>query len=292
MHLPEFPNTEKPFDNNIRNKLKHYVYGLFDPKTGDIFYIGKGGGKDGLGNDRVFGHFAEAKDAFFNGSTSDKVEKIHEIWLREKNREVDWKILRSGLETEEEAFNVEAALIDTLKACGHKLLNTQGGHRSGESGVLERGDVYAWAAPKLDVTSIPDELRDRPIFIFNIQNPVKRMRKEGVQPDYVEATRRAWKMGEKWTRKENAIAIGLVDGISRAAFEIQSWHPDETAPKRWAMEPKPLPDDLADVLKEKSFSELMQPAKGYMQQGGFPVIKFPKGKDGVEFLRGAKKSTL
>lgn len=290
MEQRNFPNLGKSFDNNINMKLGYHVYGLFDPDSGEIFYIGKAGGKEGRGNARVFSHFLEAKDRLYEPYNSPKVEKIQEIWARKK--EVDWKILRSGLESESEAFNVEAALIDTLKVCGHEILNTQGGYHSSRHGVLNSDDVYAWAAQKIDVASIPDELRERPIFIFNIQNAVKNMWKERGQPDYVEATKRAWNVAPKWRRMENAIAIGLVDGISRAAFEVDSWKSDAILPELYEMLPKPLPYDLEDVLKEKNFVEVLEPCKGYMQFGGYPIIKVPKDVDNVVFLRGVNPKKL
>lgn len=280
----KFPNLAKPFDNNINAKLGHYVYGLFDPESGEIFYVGKAGGKEGRGNARVLSHFEEAKDRIFELDNSPKIEKIHEIWARKQ--EVEWKILRSGLASEREAFNVEAALIDTLKVCGHEILNDQGGHHSNRCGLLRSDDVYAWAAQEIDLASIPNEMRERPIFVFNIQNAVKAMWKERGQPDYVEATRRAWKVAHKWRRMENAIAIGLVDGISRAAFEVECWKPDDVLPNLYQMLPRPLPDDLEKVLKEKSFFQVLEPCKGYMQFGGYPIIKFPKDDDSVVFLRG------
>lgn len=119
MELPKIQNTEKPFDNNINMKLGYHVYGLFDPETGAIFYIGKAGGKEGRGNARVLSHFSEAKDRINKPNNSPKVDRIHEIWKR--GQDVEWKILRSGLTSEDEAFAVEAALIDTLEVSGHIL---------------------------------------------------------------------------------------------------------------------------------------------------------------------------
>lgn len=284
MHRIQPRNNEKPFDNIINNKLGYYVYGLFDPQNGDIFYIGKAGGKEGRGNARVLGHFDEAKAELSSTSKSDKIKRIHQIW--DSGQDVAWKILRSGLKSEEEAFAVEAALIDTLEACGHELLNDQGGHHSRQKGILGRDDIYVWAAPEIDISQIPDELRERPVFIFNIQKAVKGMWKKDGQPNYVDATKRAWNVSARWRRKDNAIAIGVVDGISRTAFEINEWKPDAIEPKRWEMVPHSLPKDLEQALKEKNFSKVLEPCKGYMQFGNYPIIKFPEIGDTPVFLRG------
>ncbi|MBQ2263452.1 MAG: GIY-YIG nuclease family protein [Loktanella sp.] len=285
MKLPHIPNSERPFDGNINAMLGYHVYGLFDPETGQFFYVGKAGGREGQGNARVFSHFQEARDRISEPNNSAKVTRIHEIWRR--GEDVDWKILRSGLTTEAEAFAVEAALIDTLRLCGHHVLNDQGGHYSNRRGVLGRDNIYAWAAPDVNVEDIPIELCERPVLIFNIQNVVRRMRADGKQPDYVAATKRAWIISAKWRSKENAIAIGLVDGVSRAVFAIDGWKPDESLPKRWEMLPRPLPQELEAQLKEKNFSALLEPCKGYMQFGGFPILKFSENGREAVFLRGA-----
>ena len=44
------------FNSEIIKKMKYYVYLLSDPKTGEIFYIGKGQGN------RVFSHLKDTSD--------------------------------------------------------------------------------------------------------------------------------------------------------------------------------------------------------------------------------------
>lgn len=290
MEERKLPNQERPFDNNINIELGYHVYALFDPENGEIFYVGKAGGKEGRGNARVLSHFEEARNRDVNAENSAKIRKIHEIWRR--GQDVEWKILRSGLASESEAFTVEAALIDTLEACGHKLLNSQGGHHSNRRGVSTRADVYVLAAPKVVVANIPSGLRERPIFIFNIQNAINKMWKELGKPDYLAATRRAWNVAPKWRRMENAIAIGLVDGISRVAFEIDEWKPDDILPNRYEILPKPLPEELEAELRERNFAEILEPCKGYMQFGNYPIIKFPANGDTIVFLRGMGRNKV
>lgn len=43
----------KYFDSLVSEKLGHYVYVLIDPASNQPFYVGKGGGKDGRGNQRL-----------------------------------------------------------------------------------------------------------------------------------------------------------------------------------------------------------------------------------------------
>lgn len=97
------------FDDLVAKKLGHYVYTLFDPETGQPFYVGKGGGRTGLGNRRVFDHFDEAH----SGKERNKIAKIQQIW--KTSGDVPWKIVRSGLKNEHEALLVESALIDSKR---------------------------------------------------------------------------------------------------------------------------------------------------------------------------------
>jgi len=283
------PNNDKEFDDNINEKLEHYVYGLFDPKDNLPFYIGKAGGKSGKGNARILHHFHEAKQKLCLIDNSEKIERIQKIWAR--GQEVDWKILRSGLKTEEEAFAVEAALIDTIKACGIKLCNKHSGHHSRQRGLLLREDIYAWAAPAFDQRTISAELRGRPIFIFNIHNAVRKMRETLGYPNYLEATVRSWIVGEEYRKYEDAIAIGLVNGVSRSAFFISEWKQSEVTQegKKWEIVPEELPEVLAAELLNKNYSDLLEVCKGYIQRGGFPIIQFPEGGGEIIFLRGRGK---
>jgi hypothetical protein len=266
-------------------KLQSYVYGLFDPRDGMPFYIGKAGGKRATGNARVLDHFEEARSQIGQATVSDKVSRIHEIW---EFGDVVWKILRSGLQTDEEALNVEATLIDTLQACGLKLCNAQGGHRVKRFGLLSSDDIYAWAAPKFDPNACSAELRGRAIFMFNIYKEVSRMKADGLTPNYVEATIRAWIVGRHYRLLPNAIAIGLVEGVSRCVVAIEGWKKFEGVSKKvlWEIVPCELSKAVSDELLNKSFSAVLRPCAGYMQRGGYPIISLPKNGQGLKFCRG------
>lgn len=63
---------DNKFTPEVESKLQYYVYALVDPRTDQIFYVGKG-----VGN-RVFQHIADAenKNAY---STSEKLDQIRAI---------------------------------------------------------------------------------------------------------------------------------------------------------------------------------------------------------------------
>jgi len=292
-------NREPPFDTNMTDALGLYVYALFDPRDGCPFYVGKGGGKHG--NDRVLHHFLEARENIRTstdqpraGKERAKVRRIQQIWR--DGHEVEWKIIRRHLRDEEEALNVEAALMDAFAACGHELTNIQGGHRSARQGFVERDSLRELAAPPIMGHDFPAELRNRPIFIFNIGTKVGKMWKKidrikypKERPDYVKATQCCWKLGPYWPNQDDALAVGVVAGISRSAIGIANWTPCYNDPDRWQITPLDLASETHQAVVNRKFSEILEPVKGYLQLGGFAVIEISNTGECI-FRRGSKSS--
>ena len=105
----------------------YYVYGLIDPRTNQMFYIGKGTGN------RVFEHEKES----LSNPDSDKlklktISDIHNLGLTVKK-----VIINSNL-TEPEAFAAEAALINAFNYISDiGLTNIVAGHHSPEALSVE-----------------------------------------------------------------------------------------------------------------------------------------------------------
>lgn len=288
-------NRHLPFDNNVAAELGHYVYALFDPRDRKPFYVGKGGGKNG--NDRVLHHFIEARnkrgnDADISSEEMSKVNRIREIWSL--GCEVDWKIMRRNLPSEAEAFSVEAALIDAFRACGFRLLNVQGGNKIEKHGLIEKDRLWEFAAPPLVAADFPDELLNRPIFIFNIGNQVETMWKQidrtetpDFRPDYIEATACCWRVSRRWRGLSDAVAIGMVAGISRAAFDVGSWEPCQGSSSHWRIVPQVHGWKSHGSLLNRKFGVFLEPAKGFMQRGGFIVCQVSEARERM-FLRGSR----
>jgi hypothetical protein len=117
------------FSQAVIEKLDYYVYFLQDPRTDEVFYVGKG-----IGN-RVFNHLECSIET--DGET-EKLERIREIV--NSGNSVKHFILRHGL-TEQMAFEVEASLIDFV---GMKnLSNLQGGHYSSDYGLKTADEISA-----------------------------------------------------------------------------------------------------------------------------------------------------
>jgi hypothetical protein len=272
------------FDDLVAKKLGHYVYALFDPETGQPFYVGKGGGRTGHGNRRVFDHFDEARSD--SSKERSKIAKIQQIW--KTAGDVPWKIVRSGLGSEHEALLVESALIDILREMNVPLTNKQSGHGSAESGMKSRTELRAWCAPKLDLSSLPSSLMKRPIFFFNIANGVSDRRTEYRDdgPDlYLEATCQFWNVTAKYRALKGALAIGCINGITRTAVEIEGWK--QVSETRWEIIPSPSAgtQDLYP-LTFKNVSAIVDHCKGFWQRGNFLVIRIDDDAT-ISVLRGS-----
>ena len=101
----------------------YYVYGLIDPRSKQIFYIGKGT------KNRVFEH--EKESLCSPDSEKLKLKTIADI--KDAGFEVEKIIINSNL-TEEEAFVAEASLINAFNYVSDAgLTNIVAGHHSAEA---------------------------------------------------------------------------------------------------------------------------------------------------------------
>ena len=128
------------FDEKSIQNLQYYVYALIDPRNSKVFYIGKGT------NNRVFDHAEGALKEQEDGSN--KIETIKEILRTGQN--VEHIIIRHGL-TEEEAFHIEASIIDFSRYLNINLSNVVLGHNSIEKGLMTADEIVRlYNAPPLN----------------------------------------------------------------------------------------------------------------------------------------------
>jgi hypothetical protein len=113
------------FPIGVAEKLGFYVYRLIDPRNGETFYVGKG--KD----DRIFQHAKGVLSADISDEDAAdlKLQRIKDISAA--GLEVGHVIHRHDIESEELAFQIEAAVMDAFPG----LSNEVGGHGSGDYGV-------------------------------------------------------------------------------------------------------------------------------------------------------------
>jgi hypothetical protein len=201
------------FDEKTKQKLGYYVYFLKDPLDKLPFYVGKGK------NNRVFDHL---NCAIENETQSDKLEKIREIISRNKNNIIEHIIIRHGL-TENEAYLIEASIIDFLEYFSFGLKNIQGGHNSIEKGLMTSEEIIRhYNAVQLE--SMNDDC-----IIININKNYKR----GIDSNGIyNATRACWSINKHKLidkRGNNLIKYVLSEyhGYIVEVFEVEKWYEEE-----------------------------------------------------------------
>lgn len=115
------------FSKHVADKLKFYVYRLIDPRNGETFYVGKGTGN------RVFAHIKDELGAEADDLT-EKLSRIRRIHL--DGFEVAHVIHRHGM-SEDQAFEVEAALIDVYPEAANQIA----GKASDERGLMHANQI-------------------------------------------------------------------------------------------------------------------------------------------------------
>ncbi|TAL43687.1 MAG: hypothetical protein EPN91_05975 [Salinibacterium sp.] len=217
-------NDEHRIPYEVSTMLGFYVYALRDPRSHEVFYIGKGIGE------RVFSHQKDADDSA--ATQSAKLSRISEIRLA--GWRVEHLFLRVGIPDEATAFLVEQAVIDSYAATGLALTNLVKGHHAHELGL---STVEAAIAARL---SEPMPAVDAPLVMFKIN---RAWRPDSSPSDIYEASRGHWKVG--WdTRSRAKYALGVAFGIVRGAYEIESWF-ESTVPGdegRWGFVGRPAPE--------------------------------------------------
>jgi len=192
------------FSRRTQEELGYYVYGLVDPRDNKVFYVGKASG-----NNRAFDHLKALKNE------SEKSQKIAEIRADDFEPRVD--ILRYGLSSEEIAFEVEAAIIDSIGI--ENLTNAVRGHG------IERGRITAEKVDKLyssDPISVSDiEENCIAFFIHKTYSPT------ASEQEIYDCTRQFWEgiAAKKRQDLTHRVALSIVDSIVIKVYSIEGWYP-------------------------------------------------------------------
>lgn len=181
--------------HRVAEQLGSYVYLYVDPRDDVPFYVGKGRGK------RALSHLDEIAE-------SEKVHKINE--LRQLGVTPTIEILKYGL-TEGEALQIESAAIELLGL--EKLTNCVRGHYASVRGRGRLQDIVQ----ELDARDVEIEHR---MILINIS----RLFRYGMtRMELYDATRTAWKVGER--REQADYAAAVFRGVVRAVYRIAAWIP-------------------------------------------------------------------
>lgn len=212
----------------VADRLRYYVYALRDPRTKNIFYVGKGTG------DRINAHVREA--GADPQAERAKLRTINDI--EASGHPVDLLFLRTGISDEREAFVVEQAVIDAFHADHHPLTNLVRGHHSGSEGLASLPSVIT------RYRADPCPSISAPVIMLKIQ---KGWRSDMNELDIYNKTRGHWKVGPG-TRTQAEYALGIAFGTVRGAYRIdrESWFPSQVPQDagqgRWGFEGSPAPE--------------------------------------------------
>ncbi|MBI3732599.1 MAG: hypothetical protein HY259_03965 [Chloroflexi bacterium] len=235
------------FPTSVIERLGYYVYTLADPKTGKVFYVGKGTGN------RVFAH---ATEAIRNPVKSDKLDRIRRI--RASGRNVKYEIIRHGM-TEKEAFEVESALIDFVGL--KRLSNKVAGQDMDSRGRMTVAEIIAAYGAK------PITIAEPALLII-----VNKLFEHNISPERLyEITCGNWVLGER--RNKAKYAFSVFRGVVREVYRINGWFPvqarspEQKRQSRWRFE--------GEVAQEKKIRHYVGGSvEAYLKPGAQSPVKY------------------
>ena len=181
----------------------YYVYGLIDPRSKQIFYIGKGT------KNRVFNHEKES----LSSSDSEKLKLKTILDIKEDGFEVEKIIINSNL-SEEEVFAAEASLINAFNYVNNVgLTNIVAGHHSKEAlSVDEYERIYG--AVLLDEKDIRHK-----ILVIKVSKFYKKGMDEKILYDTV---RGVWRVSKEKVKKVEYV-FGVYNSLIVAVYKPSAW---------------------------------------------------------------------
>ena len=212
------------FSTKAKEILKYYVYTLRDPRTGEVFYVGKGN------EDRIFHHGKKLKEDKL------KDKKIKEIMM--SNHKVIREILHYGLE-EKEALAAEASFINFFGK--DNLTNIVSGHHTTQKySVKEFEETFA--AEKVKVT--------HNILVCKINNEWKPGMSEN---ELYDITRGNWKASLEKAKSVDYV-FGVYRGVVKSIYKALEWHKigDKPHPMQPRIKEKYFDQGRIFFIKEES----------------------------------------
>ena len=232
------------FPPGVAGQLKTSVYRLIDPRNGETFYVGKGRGN------RIFQHakgdFSSTKD---EDDTDLKRQRINEI--KAAGLKVGHLVHRHGIDNEEVAYEIEAALIDAYPG----LTNQAAGRGSGDYGCRHVEQIIQdYAAEPFDV--------EEPLVLISMSVTHDEGR------SVYDAVRHSWKVSLS-NVEQRKLVLANYRGKVLAAFRPTEWLKDTEEnfpgwhhnPDRYAFIGEPAEDEVARKYVGKRVPEQYR-AKG------------------------------
>ncbi len=241
----------------------YYVYGLIDPRTNQIFYIGKGTGN------RVFEHEKES----LNSLNSDKlklktISEINAIGLDVK------KIIINSNLTETEAFAAEAALINAFNYVSDAgLTNIVAGHHSTEALSVEDFEKIYGA----------EELREEDIKHKILVIKINKLYRRNMSDDELyDSVRGVWRASMNNAQSVEYV-FGVYNSLIVAVYKPTRWYKCKEAPEK-----RPRQDE---ILTPQTENRIFFVDEGFEQ--GYPhdeneTFYFGKSIAGLKLNQGAQ----
>ena len=183
------------FSSEVINKIKYYVYLLSDPRTDEVFYVGKGKGN------RVFSHLKDT-------AKNKKVEKIQELKKQDLKPKIEFLV--HGVEDEVTIKKIEAAIIDLIGK--KRLTNIVGGYESSSFGRMAIDQIEAkYTSKKATIKENVVLIKLSDTFRYNMDSM-----------DLYDYTRGRWIISEERRKKIN-YAFAVYDGIIQETYNVSGW---------------------------------------------------------------------
>ena len=190
----------------------YYVYGLIDPRTNQLFYIGKGSGN------RVFEHEKEGH----NSSNSDKLKLKTISEIKALGLDVKKIVINSNL-TEAEAFAAEAALINAFNYVSDaRLTNIAAGHHSAEALSVEDFEKIYGA----------EELREEDIKHKILVIKINKLYRRSMTDDELyDSVRGVWRASINNAQAATYV-FGVYNSLIVAVYKPTRWYKCKDAPEK------------------------------------------------------------
>lgn len=218
------------FSKKTCEELKHYVYGLIDPRNGQVFYIGRGQGN------RVFQHI---KDSDNDDIKNNKINTIRDI--KNAGLEVIHIIYRHGMD-EKTAEAVEATLIDCIPG----LTNIANGKGSSDYGIS--------SAKLLEDRYARETFEDRKDISYMIIK-IRRDKLESNGNEVYETVYKSWKVNKD---KVDSIkyVLAVCEQVVLEVYEVNEWKPSKENPGRYEFKGDATTDkEISNYFKNKLIPE-------------------------------------
>ena len=227
----------------------YYVYGLIDPRTNKLFYVGKGTGN------RVFNHEYESKSYLDDKKL--KLKTIREI--EEKGLEVKKIIINYNL-SETQAFAAEASLINIFNYLdsinNDKTLTNivSGHHSSGVMSVEEFEKIHGAEALK-------DEDIQHNILVIKINQLYNR---NNNKKELYESVRGIWRASLERVQSVEYV-FGVYNSLIVAVYKPTKWYRCSENPEYRPRQNESLTKELENRIYfvDDNYEEMDENAKRY-----------------------------